>query len=404
MAAITYNRSHCNALCPRLQNADARCHLCHALDEADAFVDWMWLGPVWRHIHEKPLWCLMQYSGLRELGALLVPGCKALTNPPPSTFFLWVVGIYVALFGLASQRYENHLDRIENRANSIYAQLGTPNVKRILGNIPRTQQMTLPRKPEIFVPLSVVRSLVSQQVQHEETMKELINVVENILDHKSTGITLNDLYGPTRDWKFHSGINLRGAYLKGADLRERNLNGADLNVADLSYANLSGSELNMVDLGSANLRSTILSSAALRHGDLSSAKLIQASLYKAKLYKTDFYEAKLIMANLALADCREAFLKRTDLRGANLSKADLSGADLTNSDLFMADLDKATLRGSFLYGTNLYKTKNWTAAQLELSWWNEKTRWPEGFMPPCPYNIPKDPCPSLKKYGALYPW
>ena len=66
-----------------------------------------------------------------------------------------LIGIYVALFGLASQRYENHLDRIENRANGIFAQLGSRRPKKAMARIADAQRMTRPVKPELLNPYLV---------------------------------------------------------------------------------------------------------------------------------------------------------------------------------------------------------------------------------------------------------
>ena len=87
--------------------------------------------------------------------------------------------------------------------------------------------------------------------------------------------------------------NLRGAYLRDADLRGANLRGAYLRDADLRGANLRGADL---------------SNAYLRDADLRGA-------------------------NLRGADLSNAYLRDADLRGADLRDADLRGADLDFSCL-----------------------------------------------------------------------
>lgn len=73
---------------------------------------------------------------------------------------IWLMGIYVAFFGVASQRYENRIDIIENRANSVFAQLAVTSVqKKALSRISRVQNMPCPEKPDILKPVSVFRSL-----------------------------------------------------------------------------------------------------------------------------------------------------------------------------------------------------------------------------------------------------
>jgi hypothetical protein len=229
-----------------------------------------WLGPLWRQFWAKRwgfLWCLWHYSGLREMCALAAPNWKAATEPKASTFLLWFIGMYVALFGLTSQRYESRLDQIENRANGIYAQLGASNWKKALERIPRAQAMTLPRKPELWPPWSMLCSLVlCQQEPDAENVQALIETIETFQDLKEVDLSEAYLF-----WAYLSGANLSGAdlsranlnlaHLSGADLSRANLNRANLNRADLSKAHLSGANLNRTDLSLANLDGANLSGA-----------------------------------------------------------------------------------------------------------------------------------------------
>ena len=102
-----------------------------------------------------------------------------------------------------------------------------------------------------------------------------------------------------------SGMNLRGAYLLGADLSDANLRGAGLFGADLSEADLRG---------------------------------------------TGFLRADLRQANLSRADLRDVLLRGADFREADLRRAGLSGTDLLRADLRGADLSEADLRGADLSG------------------------------------------------------
>ena len=72
--------------------------------------------------------------------------------------------------------------------------------------------------------------------------------------------------------------DLRGADLRGADLRY-----ADLRGADLRYANLRGADLRGADLRYANLRDANLRGADLRYANLSDANLNRADLNGADL-------------------------------------------------------------------------------------------------------------------------
>ena len=96
-----------------------------------------------------------------------------------------------------------------------------------------------------------------------------------------------------------------------------------------------------------------LSGVDLRHADLRGANLQYAELWHA-----DLRGVNLRGAHLGAAELQHANLKRADLRGANLPRAkfryaDLRGADLRGADLRHADLEGADLRGADLRGARL---------------------------------------------------
>ena len=124
---------------------------------------------------------MWDFSGLHFIYLKIFPPKPSEATENPSTFFLWLIGIYIALFGLASQRYENMLDRIENRANGIFTQLGS-GPKKALARIPDAQQMTRPVKPELIDPKSVICSFLCAQEPDEETVKALRDVVVSFKD------------------------------------------------------------------------------------------------------------------------------------------------------------------------------------------------------------------------------
>nr|VFK05342.1 MAG: hypothetical protein BECKH772B_GA0070898_105712 [Candidatus Kentron sp. H]VFK05924.1 MAG: hypothetical protein BECKH772A_GA0070896_106002 [Candidatus Kentron sp. H]VFK09326.1 MAG: hypothetical protein BECKH772C_GA0070978_105972 [Candidatus Kentron sp. H] len=73
----------------------------------------------------------------------------------PPTLTLWVIGIYVALYGVASTNYEAALDRAENRMGALASQLATPDeaaFKSLIEQIPRIQGMETPPAPSLLWP------------------------------------------------------------------------------------------------------------------------------------------------------------------------------------------------------------------------------------------------------------
>ncbi|MCP5007466.1 MAG: hypothetical protein GY941_26550 [Planctomycetes bacterium] len=114
------------------------------------------------------LWLFWEKPGVRFIWHKYQPEdekaiAKDLTYRKPSTFFLWFVGVYLALYGLVSTKYELSLDRVENRLSVIAAQLGNPDTeifKSLIKQIPSIQAVPTPVKPVIYNPLSFFISLV----------------------------------------------------------------------------------------------------------------------------------------------------------------------------------------------------------------------------------------------------
>ncbi len=229
------------------------------------------------------------YSGVEFIWRKLIPAKQEQKHLP--TLPLWLISIYVAVHGIASQRYENKIDLIENKVNTINFQLAStePETKGMaFVMIPDIQKMECPYKPEIKNPASIYLSLFKQSTYEG---------VENLMIE-----TVQDWKGNLANIKFPMEINF-----SGADLSLANLEGADLTFANLEGANLMQANLKGANLYVANLAGTILVGA-----DLSGANLGAA--------------------NLSGANLREAILKGTDLlyatfNGACLEDVNLEGAE-----------------------------------------------------------------------------
>ena len=149
---------------------------------------------------KRALWWLWDFSGLRAIWKKAFPDrdCKRFGSPP-RTFVLWAFGIYAALFGLATARYESALDRIENRTAGIYAQLGSKAWMEAIERIPAAQRMKRPRQPEVVSVISVFRSIFGAQVYDVDNQRSLADAVVS----RKGGL---------------DGLDLRGAFLSHGDL------------------------------------------------------------------------------------------------------------------------------------------------------------------------------------------
>ncbi len=119
---------------------------------------------------------------------------------------------------------------------------------------------------------------------------------------------------------------LNGLRLKLNLLVKMQLTGAELNQADLRETDLSGAHLSRIRgvgmlMNGAILHNAELDGAELRRADLSGVRARQADLRAA-----DLQNAQLVAADLTLAD-----LSNADLRGADLHEAIVFGADFTGA-------------------------------------------------------------------------
>lgn len=197
--------------------------------------------------------------------------------------------------------------------------------------------------------------------------------------------------------------NLQGAILEAADLRGANLQWADLQRASLLDANLQRANLssravrkqpdkpfwidNLFRTPVTDLRYAVLDLANLQGADLAAANLEGAHLVYANLDKVDLQLANLQGANLERANLQGANLKETRLAGANLRWSKLQGANLFLSDLTKANLRQANLQGAYFEGARLDSAylgeadlrgaRGLTKRQIESAIIDEKTELPD---------------------------
>ncbi|MCG6188514.1 pentapeptide repeat-containing protein [Maribellus maritimus] len=251
---------------------------------------------------KSTIYFLYSFSGIRHLWENIIwPVEKETKKKKPSTFSFWIIGLYIALFGISSQRYENRIDLIENRISSIFTQLSTPLYKNAFPKIAEIQQLSCPLKPDIKKPLTVFRSLFVDTIYPEG-----VDIMKTTIENWRDSLHLAELFG----------ADLSDAYLCCADMENAGLSHANLSHAYLCEANLSYAYFMDADLNHANLIRANLSFADLCSADLSYANLSYANLSNADLLDVDF---------------KGVYLERVDFKNAhNLKKEQLSKSYFTD--------------------------------------------------------------------------
>lgn len=306
-------------------------------------------------------WLLWDFSGARFVYEKIITRHPNQTEIKPApTFLLWTIGIYIALFGIASQRYENRVDIIENRINGIYAQI-SKDIHIAFQRIDDVQNMQCPTKPEIHHPLSVIKSFLPLHgVRYKNGVEQLRQLVEDWARKTESMQARIDKDPGGNGWL--SELKSAAKAIKGqtigilahVDLGGARLEGADLSRARLKRADLSGAHLQGAKLWKAHLQGADLTGAALEGADLSEARLEGADLFGARLKGADLRAAHLTRADLS----------RVDFQGADLRGVRLEGADLHKANFKNADLRGAYLDGAYLTEANLKETKYVTVEQL----------------------------------------
>ena len=249
-------------------------------------------------------WFCWEFLGIRAIWERDCPPDPTEPKCRPSTFMLWLIGLYVALFGIASARYEYSLDRIENRVQMIVALNAVETNKATIAQIPGIQNSNCPIKPDVLSPYSVLKSLAGKTTVNRDAIDSLKALIE---------ARSSDLMG----------VDLAMVNLEGADLRR-----ADFRGADLRYSNFKN----------AKLKNTNFEGANLVNANLSGSNLEKAILRKTSLTLTNFQDANLLEADFQEAYVNVPFhpnklntfktksgkpLITTNFKGANLSRANL---------------------------------------------------------------------------------
>ena len=275
---------------------------------------------VWTSFKKPIVFILWDFSGLRYVASLMYSplGKKSyFPDTTPPTFIIWLLGIYVALFGIASQRYENMVDIIENRANTLLSQYALSNNKETLSRIPNIQRMACPSKPAIFTPSSVFQSFgltiqasfpfIGTQVQHYPEVAMLL--LQTLEDNRSQLTQINlagGLFNHAHLWE---------AQLAGSDLFQVQLSDADLYNANLEGVFFKESTLVKTNFNSADASFADFSQADLSEASFQGARVTQASFEGATLRGTDFRGViGLHIGQLALAKTLKEAKFDSDLR------------------------------------------------------------------------------------------
>jgi len=285
-------------------------------------------------------WMLIDFSGLRLIWDKIFPQIdKKPSIGRPASFMIWVVGVYIALFGIASQRYEKRIDVIENRAGAILAQLSI-NIESI-SRIPSVQRMLCPYKPELLKPHSVFLSFFKKYIPHGIAV-----LLKEAIEDKKKSLESVSLYKVNLDGANLQYGNFRSANLQQANFKKAKLRGANLNKADLRGADFEGAVLILSDLSDSSWD---------KHHEI--IKVEQKDILSSKDFQKKFKNKRMFFEPVPyLINFKDSILMKANFQRANLSSADFSGADLRGSNMMGAYFNYTLFHHANLQEANLLDT------------------------------------------------
>ncbi|WP_299769732.1 pentapeptide repeat-containing protein [uncultured Pseudoteredinibacter sp.] len=207
-----------------------------------------------------------EFSGLRFVYRKIRPHTHQEENASgfrkPSTFFLWFIGLWVASYGIASQKYENRLDRAESKLALLASQLYGGQRTQALERLGTVQNTPCPRNPTLLNLKSITHAIFSENSKCRSVVEGAQDILVANKDHLND-LTLNNL-------------NLSGTQLNLANFTKSELFNTDLSSAKLYQAQFVGSIFVNVDFTDANLRNSNFKGAKGTLLDFTNANLVEA--------------------------------------------------------------------------------------------------------------------------------
>ena len=237
-----------------------------------------------RNIIKYTVQLIWHYSGCEFIYRKFVPPKNSEALP---TGFVWLISIYIALFGIAFNRYESRKSEITNLANNLTAQLTSKShIQYALSQIPDIQWRPCPSKPNFIWPPATLASFFGKDQQCEDIADYLKNiVVDNRKYIGSVNLSYSDLRGTVFMGSDFTGTNLMYSKLEQAVFVK-----VDFYNSQFFNAKFDNAWFQNCSFEGANLRNVNFEGAFFSNCNLESAKGIELnqlleckSLYQCKL-------------------------------------------------------------------------------------------------------------------------
>lgn len=220
----------------------------------------------------------------------------------PSTISVWLIGIYTAMFTIASQSYESALNRSKTRLDNI------SNVKEQqirLNLISEIQNSKIPIEPKYQNFLKTIKSFFGQKELNSDLLQTtkllLVNEKDSIVQVKIKDIDFSGI-------DFKSTV-FKNAYFKNSkfincafnncifihsQFYESDLSGAWINDCKMGYLNLKGSNLKLFQCAGTNLKCADFRSTNLSRSYFDCCILDSANFAFSTLMNCNFSQSNIL--------------------------------------------------------------------------------------------------------------
>ncbi|WP_243312445.1 pentapeptide repeat-containing protein [Fundidesulfovibrio agrisoli] len=220
----------------------------------------------WCSFPRKMIGFLFNYSGIKAIWWMVSPPKSDQSNEKPSTFALWAVGVYTAVFTLAMTRHDSAAKILETRLSTVSSQISNKETRQVaLQRLIEIQKSTCPIKPDYFNPLTILLSLAGDEAKNKsiiQSTKELITIYK---------LDLHD-------------IDLSGLDVDGV----KGLDHANFTGSDLSFSNFSNTIVNNSNFSGADLRGANFYNSTCRDSNFINACMIGTSFTHSNLERCTF--------------------------------------------------------------------------------------------------------------------
>lgn len=298
------------------------------------------------------LWWFCHLVGLRWMWEKINPPSTettvALHYRKPSSFLIWILGIYFAIFGFASARYERSINDLTLRITVFLNELNANAAKYALETAGDLLNYKVPLEPSLGNYSDVLSPILSLFISDiHEPSRGLVQSIILAYKEKMPGCNLERL-----DMK---GLRQFSVNLQGSHMKKSTWYGDNLVRSDFSGSFLSNVDLNFLIIGNVNFgKSTIVDLKAVGMDKPFDPKKV----FGEGIPCGNTSSVIIDQCNFTGAKIHYDFLHNAQIGASNFSSAEFKFAKIINSSFFNCTFENTTFDNCALVNCCFYNCSN----------------------------------------------